>query len=96
MILDTVDQGIYKIPYESIIPMAEECDNLLVPVCLSASHIAMTSIRMEPVWMILGESAGIAAAQSVQKSIRVQDVDYTVLRHRLLQLGQKLERTVLK
>jgi hypothetical protein len=45
------NNGIYKVPYESIVPVESECKNLLVPVCCSASHIAMTSIRMEPVWM---------------------------------------------
>ena len=50
------------------------CENLIVPVCCSASHIAMTSIRMEPVWMILGESAGVAAAIAARESVSVQDV----------------------
>ncbi len=84
--------GIYKIPYESIVPLKEECTNLLVPVCCSASHIAMTSIRMEPVWMIIGESAGVAAAMAVANETPVQDVPYETLKAKLLQLGQKLER----
>ena len=66
--------GSYKIPYESIVPTRGECDNLIVPVCVSASHIAFTSLRMEPVWMILGESAGVAAAIAVDGGIPVQDV----------------------
>jgi hypothetical protein len=90
--LDQEHNGIYKIPYESIIPLQKECDNLLVPVCCSASHIAMTSIRMEPVWMVLGESAGVAAAMAVQADSPVQEVPYDALRARLLELGQKLER----
>ncbi len=60
--LDVMHNGIYKIPYRSITPLKTQCVNLLVPVCVSASHIAMTSIRMEPVWMVLGESAGVAAS----------------------------------
>ena len=84
--------GIYKIPYEAIVPLKKECDNLLVPVCCSASHIAMTSIRMEPVWMILGESAGVAAAMAVAGETSVQDVPYDKLKAKLLKLGQKLAR----
>ncbi len=91
MVLNQKNHGIYKIPYQAIAPKAEECNNLLVPVCLSASHIAMTSIRMEPVWMILGESAGVAAAMAAKQGIAVQKVDYTQLRAKLLALGQKLE-----
>ena len=84
--------GSYKIPYESIVPTKGECDNLIVPVCVSASHIAFTSLRMEPVWMILGESAGVAAAIAVDDGISVQDVSYETLRPKLDQLGQKLVR----
>jgi hypothetical protein len=84
--------GSYKIPYESIVPTKGECDNLIVPVCVSASHIAFTSLRMEPVWMVLGESAGVAAAIAVDDSIPVQDVSYEKLRPKLDQLGQKLVR----
>ena len=90
--LDPVYDGIYKIPYRSITPKASECTNLFVPVCCSASHIAMTSLRMEPVWMILGESAGIAAAMAIREDIPVQKVDYTKLRNKLLEKGQILER----
>ena len=82
--------GSYKIPYESIVPTRGECDNLIVPVCVSASHIAFTSLRMEPVWMILGESAGVAAALAVDGDIPVQDVPYEQLRPKLDELGQKL------
>ena len=84
--------GSYKIPYESIVPTRGECDNLIVPVCVSASHIAFTSLRMEPVWMILGESAGVAAAIAVDSGIPVQDVPYEQLRPKLDELGQKLVR----
>ena len=84
--------GSYKIPYESIVPTRGECDNLIVPVCVSASHIAFTSLRMEPVWMILGESAGVAAALAIDGGIPVQDVPYEKLRPKLDELGQKLVR----
>jgi|TARA_B100001964_G_scaffold179472_1_gene198146 arylsulfatase A-like enzyme len=84
--------GSYKIPYEAIVPRKGECDNLVVPVCVSASHIAFTSIRMEPVWMNLGESAGVAAAMAVDASIPVQDVPYNKLRQKLEDLDQKLDR----
>lgn len=90
--LDHAHAGIYKIPYRAITPLARECDNLLVPVCVSASHIAMTSIRMEPVWMILGESAGIAASLALKNRIAVQDVEYPQLRAKLLACDQQLER----
>jgi len=84
--------GSYKIPYESIVPTKGECDNLIVPVCVSASHIAFTSLRMEPVWMILGESAGVAAALAIDAGIPVQDVSSETLRPKLDELGQKLVR----
>lgn len=84
--------GSYKIPYEAIVPSKGECDNLLVPVCVSASHIAFTSLRMEPVWMLLGESAGVAAAMAVDAEIPVQEVPYKELRQKLDDLDQSLER----
>ncbi len=90
--IDPVHRGIYKIPYRAIVPEKGECVNLFVPVCCSASHIAMTSIRMEPVWMVLGESAGIAAAMAVSRSIPVQDVAYPELRRKLLERKQILDR----
>jgi len=92
--LEEAHRGIYKIPYRAIIPKPEECGNLIVPVCVSASHIAMTSIRMEPVWMILGESAGVAAGMAVRDRVSVQQVDYRQLRKKLLSLNQRLERPI--
>lgn len=83
----------YPIPYRSITPKAEECRNLLVPVCFSASYIAYASARMEPVFCVLGESAGVAAAQAIQAGAAVQDIDAKALRDRLLQRGQVLEWT---
>lgn len=84
--------GSYKIPYEAIVPRKAECDNLIVPVCVSASHIAFTSLRMEPVWMVLGESAGVAAAMAIDAEIPVQDVPYKELRQKLDDLDQTLDR----
>lgn len=85
----------YPIAYRSIIPRPEECKNLLVPVCLSASHIAFGSIRMEPVFMVLGQSAATAAMQSIESNCAVQQIDYAKLRDRLLADRQVLEWTVL-
>jgi hypothetical protein len=69
----------YPISYRSIVPKAEECTNLLVPVCLSSSHIAYGSIRMEPVFMILGQSAATAAVLAIDKNTTVQELDYKQL-----------------
>jgi hypothetical protein len=64
----------YEIPYRSLTPRREDCENLLVPVCLSASHVAFASVRMEPTLMQLGEAAGAAAAQAARRDVAVQDV----------------------
>ena len=77
--------------YGAIVPNAEECVNLLVPVCLSASHIAYGSIRMEPVFMILGQSAATAAVMALEHNNLVQEVDYGRVKLRLLHDGQVLE-----
>jgi hypothetical protein len=82
--------GAYVISYRSIVPQRGDVENLLVPVCLSASHIAYGSIRMEPVFMILGQSAATAAMLANEHRSSVQDVDYSVLRQRLLADGQVL------
>jgi hypothetical protein len=73
----------YPISYRAIIPKADECENLLVPVCLSSSHIAYGSIRMEPVFMILGQSAATAAALTIDHGATVQQLDYRRLSTRL-------------
>lgn len=83
----------YGIAYGSLTPKREEVTNLLVPVCVSSSHIAYGSIRMEPVFMILGQSAATAAAIAIRHGIPVQDIDYAELRARLTQDGQVLEIT---
>jgi hypothetical protein len=77
--------------YASITPKEAECDNLIVPVCLSASHIAYGSIRMEPVFMALGESSAYAACMAVDGKTSVQQIDYPSLRVKLLAAGQVLE-----
>jgi hypothetical protein len=82
----------YPVSYRSIVPRRGECENLLVPGCLSASHVAYGSIRMEPVFMILGQSAGAAAAMAIDKHMPVQDVPYAQLQERLLECGQQLIR----
>lgn len=80
----------YQISYGALIPKRQECTNLLVPVCVSSSHIAFGSIRMEPVFMILGESAATAAVLAIDGDRAVQDVDYTDLRKALLAQKQIL------
>ena len=81
----------YPIDYGAIVPKKNECDNLLVPVCVSCTHIAFGSIRMEPVFMILGQSAGTAACLAQDAGVSPQELDYAVLRKRLLDDGQVLE-----
>jgi hypothetical protein len=81
----------YPIAYRSIVPRPSECTNLLVPVCLSASHIAFGSIRMEPVFMVLGESAATAAVQALEENVDVQALDYDRLAERLRGDGQVLQ-----
>ena len=73
----------YPISYRSLIPKASECKNLLVPVCLSASHIAYGSIRMEPVFMVLAQTAATAATQAIQSGVSVQDIDVKKLQSAL-------------
>jgi hypothetical protein len=81
----------YPIAYRAITPKKEECENLLVPVCLSATHIAYGSIRMEPVFMVLGESAAHAAHMALEKKAPVQEIDVAALQARLAEAGQILK-----
>jgi hypothetical protein len=81
----------YPISYRSITPKAEECTNLLVPVCLSASHIAYGSIRMEPVFMVMGQSAATAAVIAIDSNKDVQQIDYAKLKEKLLADDQMLD-----
>ena len=85
----------YHIPYRAITPKAAECTNLLVPVALSCTHVGMSSIRVEPTWMILGQSAGVAAALSAKQNVAVQQLPYPALRERLLAQKQVLDLPVL-
>jgi hypothetical protein len=80
----------YAVSYRALVPKRGECTNLLVPVCLSASHVGYSTIRMEPAFMILGQSAGTAAAMALDEGVGVQQVDYAKLRRRLLADGQRL------
>ncbi|MFN0137191.1 MAG: FAD-dependent oxidoreductase [Phycisphaerae bacterium] len=80
----------YEISYRAIVPRRTECTNLLVPVCLSASHIAYGSIRMEPVFMVLAESAATAACMAIDGDLDVQAVDQHALGGALQQAGQVL------
>lgn len=83
--------GPYVVSYRSIVPRKGECENLLVPVCVSSSHIAFGSIRMEPVFMILGQSAATAAVMAIEGGKAVQEIPYPDLRARLLADGQVLD-----
>jgi hypothetical protein len=82
--------GPYPVSYRAIVPKKGECENLLVPWSLSASHMAFGSIRMEPVFMILSQSAATAADIAIERGIPVQDVPYETLKKQLLEDGQRL------
>lgn len=82
--------GPYRISYGSIVPKKEECTNLFVPVCVSSSHIAYGSIRMEPVFMILGQSAAVAACLAIDEKCSIQDVSYNQLKKLLENKNQIL------
>jgi hypothetical protein len=81
----------YAIGYGAIVPKAAECQNLLVPFALSASHVAFGSIRMEPTFMILSQSAGTAACLALESNTPVQRVDYAALSARLRRDGQVID-----
>ncbi|MDQ2689098.1 MAG: FAD-dependent oxidoreductase, partial [Chloroflexota bacterium] len=80
----------YTIPYRALLPRRSECANLLVPVCISASHVAFSSFRMEPQYMIAGESAGVAAAMAARSGLDAHDVPIGELQSRLRRRGQIL------
>lgn len=80
----------YPVSYRSLVPKKGECGNLLVPVCVSSTHIAFGSIRMEPVFMVLGQTAAMAACLAIDKAVEVQDLPYETLKPVLLQAGQVL------
>jgi hypothetical protein len=81
----------YQIPYRSLTPQKFQCENLLVPVCLSATHVAYGSIRMEPQFMILGQACGLAAVQALRSGKVVQDIDVPALQAKLREQKQVLE-----
>jgi hypothetical protein len=83
----------YPISYRSLVPKESECQNLFVPICLAATHISYGSIRMEPVFMVLGQSSATAAALAIDAGTSVQRVDYQKLRDRLLADKQVLAWT---
>ena len=81
----------YPVSFRSIVPKAEQCTNLVVPVAMSASHIAYGSIRMEPVFMVLGQSAATAAALAIEQGTEIQKLPYEKLKERLLADTQMLD-----
>jgi hypothetical protein len=86
----------YPIPYRAITPTSDECTNLLVPVCFSATHLGYASARMEPVFMMAGESAGIAAHHAIAQRASVQDISMATYARALEVAGQKLNWDVQK
>lgn len=81
----------YHVPYRSILPKPGQCENLLVPVALSCTHVGISSLRIEGAWMVIGQGAGVAAALSAKEGMSVQELPYPKLRARLLAQGQALE-----
>ncbi len=81
----------YHVPYRAILPKPQQCDNLLVPVALSCTHVGISSLRIEGTWMVIGQSAGIAAALASDQDLAVQELEYANLRPRLLAQQQVLE-----
>ncbi len=81
----------YHVPLRSILPQPGQCDNLLVPVALSCTHVGISSLRIEGAWMVIGQAAGVAAALAADQDVSVQNLPYPKLRERLLAQGQVLE-----
>ncbi len=80
----------YHVPYSSVLPKTSQCNNLLVPVALSCTHVGISSLRIEGAWMLIGQGAGVAAALAAKRGVAVQDLPYPILRERLLAQGQVL------
>jgi hypothetical protein len=83
----------YEIPYRSLTPRPQECTNLLVPVCVAATHVAICTIRMEPVYMVLGHSAGVAAVMALRSGKAVQEIDVARLTQKLKEQRQVLHKS---
>jgi len=81
----------YHVPYRAILPEPTQCTNLLVPVALSCTHVGISSLRIEGAWMVIGQSAGVAAALAAREGVTVQALPYASLRERLLAQGQVLD-----
>lgn len=81
----------YHVPYRSILPKPEQCDNLLVPIALSCTHVGISSLRIEGNWMVIGQGAGVAAALAADQDVPVQELKYERLRNRLLAQKQVLD-----
>jgi hypothetical protein len=81
----------YQIPYRVMLPKRKECANLLAPVCLSASHVTYSTLRMEPVYMIIGQAAGVAAKMAIDSGKPVQDIETRALTAKLRAQGAVLE-----
>jgi hypothetical protein len=89
---ESVRQGYpYHVPYRSILPLPGQCNNLLVPVALSCTHVGISSLRIEGAWMVIGQAAGIAAALAADQNVAVQKLKYDRLRERLLAHEQVLD-----
>ena len=92
----------YEIPYRVMLPQRKEAVNLLVPVCLSATHVSYSSLRMEPQYMMLGQAAGVAASLAVKRGVAVQDVAVDALQKELraegaiLHLGEQVKAAAKK
>ncbi len=87
-----LDKNPYEISYRSLTPKADQCGNLLVPVCISASHVAICTIRMEPVYMIMGHAAGVAAVMALRSGRSVQQIDMPAFESKLRSQGQVLHK----
>jgi hypothetical protein len=81
----------YHVPYRAVLPQPEQCTNLLVPVALSSTHVAMSSLRIEGAWMAIGQGTGVAAALAAKQNLSVQNVPYAQLRARLIAQKQVLD-----
>ena len=81
----------YQIPYRVLLPKKQQLENLLVPVCVSSSHVTYSTLRMEPVYMILGHAAGVAARMAIDAGVPVQDIDTKALTKKLREQGAVIE-----